>query len=141
MFDIGAWRVDAAGVARETPEGDELRGMDKLVQRVIIALLQEHGSVKYSFGKRNGPGCGFMIALRSGEMRSEMNVSAQFFLARHFIFAELRREELPGDPPEECFEDVRCKGMVIEPGFLKLKLHIKSRTAEVLVWLPIAMPK
>jgi hypothetical protein len=141
MFDIGAWRLDAHGDAHETHEGDELQGLDKLVQRVFIALLQERGTVKYTFGKHRARGCSFITALRSGEIRTEMDVSAQFFLARHHLFEELRADELPSDPPEECFKDVRCKGLVVSPGLLKLKLHIKSRTAEITVWLPIAMPK
>ena len=141
MFDIGAWRTDAGDTAQATTDGDELRGMDKLVQRVFIALLQEHGTVKYSFGKRVPPGCSFMTALRSGEVRSEMDVSAQFFLARHALFAELKNDESGDEPPEECFKDVQCKGLAIEPGILKLRLNIHSKSAEITVWLPITMTK
>ena len=141
MFDIGAWRIKAGEDAEETPEdGDELRGMPKLVQRVFIALLQEQGTVKYSFGRRLPRGCGFMTALRSGEVRSEMDVSAQFFLARHAIFAELKEEEQADDPPEERFRDVRCHGIVLSPGIMKLKLNIHSQTTDITVWLPIKMP-
>lgn len=141
MFDIGAWQIDDRGVVKETPSGEELRGLHKLAQRVFVALLQEHGTKKYNFGKRVAPGCSFMTALRSGEVRSEMDVSAQFHLARHLLFAELRGEEQPNDPPEECLKDVRCLGLAIQPGVLKLKLHIRSQTSEITVWFPIAMPK
>ena len=141
MFDIGAWHIAADSVAHETPDGDELTGINKLVQRVFIALLQECDTVKYTFGRRLQPGCGFMTALRSGEVRSEMDVSAQFFLARHAMFAELKNEEHGDAPPDECFKDVRCKGIAIQPGVLKLKLHVQSQTAGITVWLPIEMPK
>jgi hypothetical protein len=141
MFDIGVWQRDADNVLWATHSGEVLRGLDKLVQRVVIALLQEHSSIKYTFGRRMTPGCSFMTALRSGEVRSEMDVSAQFFLARHSLFAELKNDERGEDLPEECFRDVQCKGIVIEPGVLKLKLYVQSRVAAVTVWLPIKMPQ
>lgn len=141
MFDIGAWRLDAHGDAKEIAVGDELHGIHKLVQRVFIALLQEHDTVKYSYGKRSSPGCGFMTALRNGVIRSEMDVSAHFFLARHVLFAELKADEHASDSPEERFRDVNCRGVIIQPGVMKLKLEIKSQTAEILAYLPIAMPK
>ena len=141
MFDVGVWDIDTEGNVQETSAGDELHGMHKLVQRLCVALLQDSGSVKYTFGKDYKCGCNFMQVLRSGEMRSEMDVSAQFFLARHFIFANMRSEELPDDPPDECFHDVRCKGIAVTSGLLKLKLKIQSKTAAITVWLPIAMPK
>lgn len=142
MFDVGLWRRDASGNLYETPnDGDQLTGLDKLIQRVCVSLLQERDTVKYTFGKRVPPGCTFMTALRSGEVRSEMDVSAQFFLARHFLFVDLKQSETPVDPPEERFQDIHCRGIAILPGVLKLKLHIKSQTDEVTVWLPIAMPK
>ena len=141
MFDIGAWRFGEDGAVAETLSGDELRGIHKLVQRVFIALLQEQGTVKYTYGKRVPPGCSFMTALRCGDVRSEMDVSAQFFLARHAMFAELKNEEHGDAPPDECFKDVRCKGIAIQPGVLKLKLHVQSQTAGITVWLPIEMPK
>jgi len=140
MFDIGVWRTATDGSVEETVAGDELRGMPKLVQRVFIALLQESNTVKYSFGKRRSSGCGFVTALRSGNIRNEMDVSAQFCLARHFIFEDLQSDEVPEDPPEECFKDVRYKGIIIAPGLIKLKLNIQSRTATVTVLLPISMP-
>ena len=141
MFDIGAWDIAEDGVATETLCGSELRGIHKLVQRVFMTLLQEHDTVKYTFGKRTSPGCSFMTALRSGNVRSEMDISAQFYLARHILFAELKGEEHANDSPDERFSDVNYVGLMIQPGMIQLKLQIKSQTEEILAYLPIAVPK
>lgn len=139
MQDIEMWRV-VAGEVVELPAGGELvSGMPKLLQYVLIALLQSPDSVKYRFGKRQQPGCYFMQALHSGTLRTEADVFAQFHLAKQIISSALRQQVRASDPPDETFKDIRLDSITLSPGWLRLHITLTSKVSALKFILPIKL--
>lgn len=137
---LEAWRIDSNGRVVAVPDdGMPVSGMSALMQRVLMALLQETGSSKYSFGKRTSSGCNLLQLLRFGELRSEADLFAHFNLCRYFVHSELKATETDDDPPEERFKDVRLTGIEFEPSNVVLRISIWNQAQDLLqISLPIS---
>jgi hypothetical protein len=139
MIDYELWHVMPDGeVTSVALTGEPISGIRKLVQRFLLAFLQDIASVRYP-GKRIPYGTYFMQMLREGKMRSEMDVTGNFMLAKPMIRSALTHEETVDDPPSERYKDATLTGIVLEPGWMKLKITIRSRTDSIDIVLPITV--
>ena len=134
---IAFWQLDADNVVVPVPHsGEPVMGMLKLLQRALMVFLQEQDTAAYGFKQT---GCSFMSYLRAGILRSEMDVHAHFALARHALFATLRKGETADTPDDECFLDIVLSGITLMQKMMLLKITLTSKSAKLEFKLPIVL--
>jgi hypothetical protein len=80
--------------------GALIAGIEKLVQRFLLELLTEQGSLGYQPVR----GTAFMTALRYGMVRTSQELFAVFSSAEADVRTNLRQEEdFANDPPDERY--------------------------------------
>lgn len=79
--------------------GALITGIEKLVQRFLVELLTEQGSLDYLPGR----GTFFMTALRAGVVRTSQDLFSAFSSAEVDIRNNLRQEEDITDPADERY--------------------------------------
>ncbi len=103
--------LDQAIASEESPSGEVVTGVIKLVQRFLIMLLTEQGSMPYL------PliGCRFMVDARQGRWRTAADVNQSFYFSLLDIKRQMKALESASDPPEERFQTARVLGIVLSP--------------------------
>ena len=119
-FDRAA-RVSLA-LYSEDSSGQICAGIQKLVQRWTLEFLTERGSMP-GLPLR---GSEFMLQVRRGELRTQLDVTQGFNDAALRIRATLQAEEYAGMPDDERLDDVELMSVIIEPGYLNLRVMINS---------------
>ena len=141
MRDIEGWRADKEGVLRPCYDsGRCVSGTDKLLQRFLIAFLQESKAARFKCGRNETVGTHFMSMLTNGNMRSEMDVFAAFGLSRPMIRMALQGEESHDDPDDERYKDAKLKTIEITPGETILNIVLSSRESDMHIRVPIEVP-
>jgi len=140
MKDIEGWTTCGKHLNPTCTSNELVDGTRKLIQRFLIAFLQEPGSVRYAFGRAGPVGARFMQALSSGNMWSEMDVFAAFGLSRPVVRAFLQAEEDHDDSDYERFKDAVLKGIELSPGQMILQILLTSRARSTTIYLPIEIP-
>lgn len=128
--DVCAFQgVQEAGTNRLTAElvsGDTMgtvcTGIQKLAQRWTICFLTPRGSVPY----RENEGSSFLIRLRTGRIRTEVDVRQVFSAAAREVAAMLRADESEDDPLDERFESAVLDSLTITPNLLQIKVLVLS---------------
>lgn len=106
----------------EDNSGKICAGIQKLAQRWALEFLTERGSMP---GLPNR-GSDFMLQVRRGELRTQLDVTQSFHDAALRIRATLQAEEYAGMPEDERLDDVELMSVIIEPGYLNLRVMISS---------------
>jgi hypothetical protein len=119
-FDRAA-RVSLA-LYSEDSSGQICAGIQKLAQRWTLEFLTERGSMP-GLPLR---GSEFMLQVRRGELRTQLDVTQGFNDAALRIRATLQAEEYAGMPDDERLDDVELMSVIIEPGYLNLRVMINS---------------
>jgi hypothetical protein len=97
-------------------------GIQKLAQRFVLELLTEAGSMPYLPGR----GTQFMIQFFQGQLRTESDVFMAFSTAVMDLELTLTSEDLPTDPPDECYASAVLDSVVITNGTIILHVILTS---------------
>ena len=143
VTDILAFETSAQGKelsSRGTLFGTEAgflcTGIQKLAQRFLLELLTESGSIVHQKER----GCDFLKNLRSGNVRTELDVFQIFSLGRPVVASNLRGEEDGSEPNDERYAGSYLSNVIIAQDSLTLTIAVQSRqgtTREII--LPLAM--
>lgn len=114
------------------PGGGVLTGVLKLVQRFLLILLTEQGSLVYL----PEAGCRFMSDAGSGRWRTSADVFQSFNFSLLDVKRQLRQLETEADPDDEKFLDAAVLGITLSPqdqAVLRLQLTTQAGTRRVFV--------
>lgn len=140
-IDVLAWNADVADGSMVGPgsTGKIVTGIYKLAQRFYIALLTEVNTVRYDYEGRGLPfGCGFMTAVRRGEIHSDAEVFSEFALAELDIRRQIRSLETDTDPDDEKYGSVTLSQVTINKDTAELTVQLASKASNVQLILPIS---
>lgn len=84
-------------------------GIQKLAQRWVLEFLTPVGTIPYKVTR----GCAFITQLRSGIVRTEMDVTAFFYSSASEVAVNLITEDQETDPSDERYSDVSLEGFSI----------------------------
>jgi len=105
------------------PQGAAVTGTLKLVQRVLLELLTDIGSMLYQPAR----GCGFMPAVKQGLIQSDIALFQQFAFAANQIARTLSNDALPADPPDELLATLELANAIFSPGQIAMSVQITSQ--------------
>lgn len=103
--------------------GASVVGVQKLVQRFLLELLTDRGSIPY----RPTRGTFFTIRFRSGAIRTSQELFSEFVSAELFIRTALSLEETAADPPDERYGEARLLSAELFADTAALSIQITSR--------------
>lgn len=106
----------------EDSSGKICVGIQKLAQRWALEFLTERGSMP-GLPER---GSDFMLRVRRGELRTQLDVVQSFNDAALRIRSTLQNEEYVGMPTDERLDDAELMSAAIAPGYLNLRVMINS---------------
>jgi hypothetical protein len=102
--------------------GALIAGVEKLVQRFILELLTELGSLVYLPER----GCVFLLEARSGQWRTPADVEGSFNRSKLTIRRNLLGDELETDPDDERFADAELTSVALTGDKATLHISISS---------------
>lgn len=102
--------------------GALITGIQKLVQRFLLELLTERGSMPYALNR----GTLFMAQLRAGVIRTSQELFASFSVAALDVQTQLQLEELATDPLDERFKQARLLAVDLSGDHASLTIQIIS---------------
>ena len=137
MKDLTAWQIKDGFVVPKPDGTSPTSGMHSVLQRVLCILLNEHGSQRYSFGRKYKHTCGFMNAWQAGQISDESKLRAQFALARTNIKTVFDEQKRPDDPPTQRFKDIALQRIIIQPGTVQLEIVLETEAARETFLLPL----
>lgn len=111
--------------------GEICTGIQKLVQRFVLELLTEKGTIPYDTDR----GCTFLTDAVAGRLQTELDVIQTFNLALIDIIRNLQGEEAETDPTDERFSSARLLGMTLLPGYLSLRVQVTSQAGTSRVFI------
>lgn len=100
--DEGPSRPSRQELVSETRAGAVTTGISKLVQRVLLELLTDKGSLAYLPDR----GSLLMLQLRAGILRTSADLFTAFSSAATDVVRQLRLEETEDDSPDERIESL-----------------------------------
>ncbi len=136
-FFQGREQLLAQELVRPGQSGALIAGIQKLVQRVLLALLLEQGSKQY----RPQDGTRFMIDARLGFWRTSADVSQSFYAARLDVARQIVLDEADTDPPDERYRGMDLTGVVLNGDRVTLRLAVSSQAGRSFTFLtPLTVP-
>jgi hypothetical protein len=99
----------AQALAADGSGGLICTGIQKLSQRWVLEFLTPVGSIPYLTTR----GCAFIAQLRSGIIRTEMDVAAFFYSSASQVAVNLITEDRDTDPSDERYSNVSLEGFSI----------------------------
>jgi len=109
-------------------------GQNKLVQRYLVRLLTETGSMQYNPTE----GTKFMTMLRGGACCSWQLIS-DFALAMLDLDPAMRAEEMPTDPPEEKYAGSELRSVLLQGTDTVLNIFVRNAAGVAAqVYLPLS---
>ena len=125
-FDDASIRGDvllAQALVKTGQGGALISGIEKLVQRFVIELFTEKGSVQYDQNR----GTLFMTQLRAGMLRTSADLFAAFSSAEVDIRNNLRLEEsLNNDPADERYTSATLLRATLNGDTANMQIQIVS---------------
>lgn len=110
-------------------------GIQKLAQRWTLEFLTERGSMPGLPAR----GTDFLTLVRQGRLRSQLDVTQNFYAANLRLRVTLQNEEYAGMPDDERFDTAELLSVTILPGYLNMRVMITSIAGdERAVILPVA---
>jgi hypothetical protein len=116
--------------------GQVIAGIQKLVQRFLLELLTERGSMIYLPAR----GTDLMTKARQGFIRTHLDAQAAFAAALLLAQTNLQGEESREDPTDERFAGAELLEIVAIPGHVQARIRVTSQagsSAVILAPLPI----
>lgn len=107
----------------EDTSGRITTGIQKLAQRWALEFLTEKGSMPFLPERGNA----FMVFVRRGRLRTQIDVISTFVTAGLQISRNLRAEEYAGMPDDERFDSAELLNVEILPGYINIRVMIMSR--------------
>jgi hypothetical protein len=98
-------------------------GVQKLAQRWLLEFLTESGSMP-GLPTR---GTDFMFLVRTGQLRTQVAISAAFNFAAYVARVNLNKEEDDTWPADERLADAQLLSIAFLPGYASIKIAIYSR--------------
>ena len=120
--------LNPAFVDDTSPGGTICTGIQKLLQQFLILLLTETGTKPYD----TEAGTPFMTQLRSGELRTELDVMTAFSMAVGSIATQLTSDSAD-IPDDEYFADASVEELTLQPGAIAIKIAVISRAGDARV--------
>lgn len=151
--DYSGRLVDVLAFDRNSAAGDELlqivlaqplqggkivSGIQKLVQRYLLELLTEYGSMPYAYER----GTSFLYEARSGLFSTQIDVLGAFARANSLIAENLRNDATDTDPEDELFDSAAVDSIVFSPGKVTIYATILSKAGtsrQILLPLPVTI--
>jgi len=106
--------------------GALITGIEKLVQRFLLELLTEQGSLDYMLNR----GTFFMTALRSGIVRTSQDLFSTFSSAEVDVRNNLRQEEDITDPADERYGSAKLLAASLFGDTATLSIQVNSVAGE-----------
>ena len=100
-----------------------IAGVEKLVNRFLIELLTEKGSLDYAMDR----GSFFMTQLRLGLVRTTADLFYEFSVAELDVRGQLQGEELPTDPDDERYAGSSMLSSSLLGDTMTLSVNVLSR--------------
>lgn len=127
LVDVGAYRfannfTPAVQALATTDSGQLVTGISKLVQRVLLELLTDKGSMTYLPDR----GTLFMLSLRSGIIRTSGELFAAFSSAATDVIRQLRLEDRSTDAPDERVSTITMISASLSGGSAVVKAAVTS---------------
>ena len=116
----------AQALALPQQGGALIAGVEKLVQRFLLELLTEQGSMQYLPLR----GCSFMTDARHGLWRNPGDVLASFSAACLTVKQNLMDDELESDPLDERFAAAELLNVSVTPSLVSLRIRLSSLAGE-----------
>jgi hypothetical protein len=143
LVDVNAFQGWELGVGTEvlldqelasdvSPGGEVITGCAKLIQRFLLVLLTETGSLVYL----PGAGSQFMTDALGGRWRTSTDVQQSFYSALLDVKRQMRQMELPSDPDEERLDDVVIISIILSPrdrAVLRLQMYTVAGTSRTFI--------
>ena len=119
----------------KTTSGQICTGVQKLAQRWLLEFMTETGSMPGLPDR----GCDFMLYVRQGRLRTQLEIQSLFSASEVDIHRNLQREEYEGMPDDERINSANLLAAAILPGYLQIRVKINNQqgdTREIIV--PVA---
>ncbi len=104
--------------------GEVCTGIQKLIQRWLVAFLTPEGTVKFH------PERGTEFLSESVNFRNEMEAETEFYLCNSDACDQLREEEDSDMPDEERIDSVELKSVVVSATGFSLSVKLTSLAGE-----------
>jgi len=106
--------------------GALIAGIQKLVQRFLLELLTERGSLEYQPAR----GTFFLTRIRAGIVRTSQDLFSEFSLAELELKNNLMLEELNTDPSDERYLKAQLLSASLFGDQATLNIQVTSRAGE-----------
>lgn len=113
--------------------GRMVTGVQKLVQRFLLYLFTDAGSMPYS----PEVGTTFMQELNSGALQNQVDVFQAFSRAITSVRTQLREAELTTDPDDEKFSSATLNSVTIHDRQISAHVTLTSAATSVNFIVPI----
>lgn len=113
-------------LVKEGQSGALITGIEKLVQRFLLELLTEQGSLDYLPGR----GTLFIAALRAGIVRTSQDLFSTFGSSEVDIRNNLRQEEELSDPADERYGSAELISASLFGDTATLTIRVESLAGE-----------
>ena len=139
--DVSAFQnVQAAGNAKlelklfdADGQSYMVTGTQKLAQRFMLRLLTPSRGMSYLPGE----GTDFVSRLRAGMFRTTDSVYSAFAIAETQMAAQFAVDTRESDTLNEQYRDARLTSVVLQPGYAKLNIQLRSRAETLQIVLPV----
>lgn len=106
-------------------------GINKLVQRFILELLTERGSLQYQPDR----GTFFMTQFRSGIIQTSQALFSAFSTAEVDLKKNLKLEESDSDPADERYDSSELLNASLDGDRANLSIKVVSRAGESITFI------
>lgn len=137
--DIKAWRLQGGWVVPDVDADGLADDTFDVMQRVLLVLLTETDSARYTFGKEAQHACSFMSAWRRGEIRHEGDLRRIFTLCLAQIRTAMEDQQTRDDPPSCRYRDLQLLSVHVMPGYVQLEMWLQTHTDDLK--FKLALPK
>ena len=122
----GERRQLKASLADEGTSGAIVTGVQKVIQWVLMELLETTGSALYLDNR----GTEFLRDLRQGRLRTEVDVFTKFNFAAAKILRRIQADQKQDDPPDEQLTRIRLDRYTISPERVQMFVSVTTAAGE-----------
>ena len=137
--DIQVWRNQCGYVTPVTDAVDLVEGTAVVLQRLLMVLLTETDSPKFTFGRAAERSCPFMSAWRHGELSNEADIFRVFSLCQPHITTAMQSQETKYDSDDQRFKSLKLQRICVYPGQVHLECTMETRTDKIAFTLPMPL--
>lgn len=120
---VGADTLLTPALVLPGQSGALITGVQKLVQRFLLELFTELGSMTYASTR----GCNFMRDARRGGWRTPTDVEQSFYTSLLNVKRNLIQDELSTDPDDERFASAKLLSVVVNADSVVLHIQVLSQ--------------